>query len=145
LCRNDSRINELENAAPKCNILHYGSSGPTENDGTLHSVSEEEQAAFSSWLERMTKNVNVIFHFLKMAKIYMRNAKMDYCFGELLILFKIFCQNYVKIINCSAPGTIDMRAVNNCSKLTTFQINENINLALNSARAIGCNVILQAR
>ncbi|VDL88689.1 unnamed protein product [Schistocephalus solidus] len=46
-----------------------------------------------------------------------------------------------KIINCSAPDTIDLRALHRGSKLTRYQVMENITLALNSARAIGCNVV----
>ncbi|VDL64419.1 unnamed protein product [Hymenolepis diminuta] len=46
-----------------------------------------------------------------------------------------------KIINCSAPQTIDLRALHRGSRLTTYQVMENITLALNSARAIGCNVV----
>ncbi|CAH8288073.1 unnamed protein product, partial [Schistosoma turkestanicum] len=46
-----------------------------------------------------------------------------------------------KIINCSIPKTIDHRAMNRHFPLTTYQMHENITLALNSARAIGCNVV----
>ncbi|VDN16950.1 unnamed protein product [Dibothriocephalus latus] len=46
-----------------------------------------------------------------------------------------------KIINCSAPDTIDLRALHRGPKLTRYQVLENITLALNSARAIGCNVV----
>ncbi|CDS40079.1 plastin 2 [Echinococcus multilocularis] len=46
-----------------------------------------------------------------------------------------------KIINCSAPQTIDLRALHRGKRLTTYQVMENITLALNSARAIGCNVV----
>ncbi|KAG8580914.1 hypothetical protein GDO81_007478 [Engystomops pustulosus] len=45
-----------------------------------------------------------------------------------------------KMINLSQPETIDERAINT-TKLTPFTISENINLALNSASAIGCTVV----
>ena len=45
-----------------------------------------------------------------------------------------------KLINASVSSTIDERAINK-GKLNTFTIHENQTLALNSASAIGCNII----
>ncbi|EDL20942.1 mCG10241, isoform CRA_a [Mus musculus] len=45
-----------------------------------------------------------------------------------------------KMINLSEPDTIDERAINK-KKLTPFTVSENLNLALNSASAIGCTVV----
>ena len=45
------------------------------------------------------------------------------------------------MINKSCDNTIDERAINKGSKLSIYQIHENLTLALNSARAIGCNVV----
>ena len=45
------------------------------------------------------------------------------------------------LINDSAPETIDERALNIGDKLNKFKITENINLAINSAKAIGCSVV----
>lgn len=45
-----------------------------------------------------------------------------------------------KLINKAQPGTIDERAINK-KKLTVFQRNENLNLAINSAKSIGCVVV----
>ncbi|XP_004714150.1 plastin-2 [Echinops telfairi] len=45
-----------------------------------------------------------------------------------------------KMINLSVPDTIDERTINK-KKLTPFTIQENLNLALNSASAIGCHVV----
>nr|XP_006008768.1 PREDICTED: plastin-3 isoform X3 [Latimeria chalumnae] len=50
------------------------------------------------------------------------------------ILFRL------KMINLSVADTIDERAINK-KKLTPFTIQENLNLALNSASAIGCHVV----
>ena len=47
--------------------------------------------------------------------------------------------DHSKLINSSIPGTIDERAINR--KLNTYTIHENQTLALNSASAIGCNII----
>jgi len=46
-----------------------------------------------------------------------------------------------KLINASIKGTIDERAINKGANLNTFKITENQNLCINSAKAIGCNVI----
>jgi len=47
---------------------------------------------------------------------------------------------FSKLINQSAPDTIDERAINK-QKPNVYQRTENHNLALNSARSIGCAVV----
>ena len=52
-------------------------------------------------------------------------------------------KNYLfssKMINHSCPDTIDERAVNKKPN-TVYAKHENLTLALNSAQAIGCNVV----
>ena len=44
------------------------------------------------------------------------------------------------MVNKSQSGTIDERALNK-GKLSIYQIHENLTLALNSAQAIGCNIV----
>jgi plastin-1 len=46
-----------------------------------------------------------------------------------------------KLINSSVPGTIDERVLNTGKKLNPFQITENNNVVINSAKAIGCSVV----
>lgn len=46
-----------------------------------------------------------------------------------------------KLINDSVPDTIDERVLNVKNKLSNFQIIENNNVAINSAKAIGCSVV----
>uniref|UniRef100_A0A3B4B2Y2 Calmodulin n=1 Tax=Periophthalmus magnuspinnatus TaxID=409849 RepID=A0A3B4B2Y2_9GOBI len=57
-------------------------------------------------------------------------------------LFKAVSNGIIlcKLINHSVPDTIDERTIN-IEKLTAFTIQENLNLALNSASAIGCQVV----
>ena len=53
------------------------------------------------------------------------------------------CKNgilFCKLVNKSQENTIDERAINK-GKLSIYQIHENLTLALNSAQAIGCNVV----
>ena len=47
------------------------------------------------------------------------------------------------MINLSAPDTVDERAINKpqAGKLSLYKIHENMLLALNSARSIGCNIV----
>jgi len=51
----------------------------------------------------------------------------------------VFCCSM--LVNLSQPNTIDERAINRGAKLSIYQIHENLTLALNSAQAIGCNII----
>lgn len=46
-----------------------------------------------------------------------------------------------KLINCAQPGTIDERVINKGSNINVFKIKENLNLAVNAARSIGCQLI----
>lgn len=46
-----------------------------------------------------------------------------------------------KLINWAVPGTIDERGVNMKKGMNIYKITENQNIVLNSAKAIGCNVI----
>ena len=45
------------------------------------------------------------------------------------------------LINLSQPDTVDERAINRGAKLSIYQMHENLTLALNSAQAIGCNIV----
>jgi len=45
------------------------------------------------------------------------------------------------LINDAVPDTIDERVINNKDKMTTFMHTENLNLAINSAKGIGCSVV----
>ena len=50
---------------------------------------------------------------------------------------------FSKMINLSAPDTVDDRAINKPKdgKLSIYKVHENMTLALNSARSIGCNIV----
>jgi len=56
----------------------------------------------------------------------------------MLINICDFCCSY--LVNLAQPDTVDERAINK-GKLSIYQIHENLTLALNSAQAIGCNVV----
>jgi plastin-1 len=46
-----------------------------------------------------------------------------------------------KLINDAVPDTIDERVLNAGKKINSFQMTENNNIVINSAKAIGCSVV----
>ncbi|KAM9802436.1 plastin-2 isoform 1-T1 [Syngnathus typhle] len=103
--------------------------GTSEQAGTQHSYSEEEKVAFVNWINTSLENDPDCKHVLP------ADPDTDELFtavGDGIIL--------CKMINLSVADTIDERTINK-KKLTPFTIQENLNLALNSASAIGCHVV----
>lgn len=99
-------------------------------DSTTHSINEEEQEQF-------------VLHINSALK-----SDKDLA-GKLPIDSKSFSDLYekckdglvlAKLINHSVPDTIDERALNK-GKMNAFQITENQNVVVNSAKAIGCSVV----
>lgn len=95
-----------------------------------HSYSADEKEAF----------VNVINHNLRndtdLAHIIPINPENSDLFAA--------CESGVllcKLINAAVPGTIFERAINIRQNLNVFQVKENLNLAINAAKSIGCTVI----
>ncbi|XP_051791401.1 plastin-3 isoform X5 [Erpetoichthys calabaricus] len=110
-------------------ILAIGGTSELSSEGTQHSFSEEERYAFVNWINKALENDPDCKHVIPM------NPNTDSLFkavGDGIVL--------CKMINLSVPDTIDERAINK-KKLTPFTIQENLNLALNSASAIGCHVV----
>ena len=62
------------------------------------------------------------------------------CLFVCFVFVYLFVVFYSKLINNSVKDTIDERAINK-TKLNVYTINENQTLALNSASAIGCNIV----
>ncbi|XP_039622433.1 plastin-3 [Polypterus senegalus] len=110
-------------------ILAIGGTSELSSEGTQHSFSEEERYAFVNWVNKALENDPDCKHVIPM------NPNTDSLFkavGDGIVL--------CKMINLSVPDTIDERAINK-KKLTPFTVQENLNLALNSASAIGCHVV----
>uniref|UniRef100_A0A803YBT4 Plastin-3 n=2 Tax=Phasianidae TaxID=9005 RepID=A0A803YBT4_MELGA len=110
-------------------ICAIGGTSELSSEGTQHSYSEEEKYAFVNWINKALENDADCRHVIPM------NPNTDDLFkavGDGIVL--------CKMINLSVPDTIDERAINK-KKLTPFIIQENLNLALNSASAIGCHVV----
>ncbi|XP_043556275.1 plastin-2-like [Chiloscyllium plagiosum] len=100
------------------------------SEGTQHSYSEEERYAFVNWINTALEKDPDCQQLIPMDA----NSDTDLfaAVGNGIIL--------CKMINLSVPDTIDERTINK-KKLTPFTIQENLNLALNSASAIGCHVV----
>uniref|UniRef100_A0AAQ5ZDG8 Calponin-homology (CH) domain-containing protein n=1 Tax=Amphiprion ocellaris TaxID=80972 RepID=A0AAQ5ZDG8_AMPOC len=107
-----------------CNVA-----GTSEQSGTQHSYSEEEKVAFVNWINKALEKDGDCKHVLPMDP---DSNDLFTAMGDGIIL--------CKMINLSVPDTIDERTINK-KKLTPFTIQENLNLALNSASAIGCHVV----
>uniref|UniRef100_A0A8C0QPI6 Plastin 1 n=4 Tax=Canidae TaxID=9608 RepID=A0A8C0QPI6_CANLF len=110
-------------------ITAIGGTSSISSEGTQHSYSEEEKVAFVNWINKALEDDPDCKHLLPM------NPSDGSLFKSLADGI-LLC----KMINLSEPDTIDERAINK-KKLTPFTISENLNLALNSASAIGCTVV----
>lgn len=110
-------------------ILAIGGTSELSSEGTQHSFSEEERFAFVNWINTALEKDPDCKHVLPMDP---NTDSMFRAVGDGVVL--------CKMINLSVPDTIDERTINK-KKLTPFTTQENLNLALNSASAIGCHVV----
>lgn len=95
-----------------------------------HSIDEEE-------LEQFVLHINQV---LKQDADISDRANIDPHSHQLFQA----CQDGLvlsKLINDSAPDTIDERVLNMGPRLNPFQMTENNNVVINSAKAIGCSVV----
>ncbi|ESO12477.1 hypothetical protein HELRODRAFT_105374 [Helobdella robusta] len=114
----------------KSGITTFGGMSQTSAEGTTHTVRNEEQVAFANWIN---KNFGEDPECKKYLPINPDNNELfTKCNDGVL---------YCKLVNNSQPGTVDERTINRAAKLSIYQIHENLNLALNSASSIGCNII----
>ncbi|CAH1245696.1 PLS3 [Branchiostoma lanceolatum] len=108
-------------------IVKKGGMSAVSEEGTTHSYSEEEKTAFADWINSNLADDEDCKPYLD----------IDVNSDELWTKIQdgiLLC----KMINLACPGTIDERAINT-GKLNQYKTTENLNLALNSASAIGCN------
>ncbi|NWT48620.1 PLSI protein, partial [Chroicocephalus maculipennis] len=113
----------------KQGITAIGGTSAISSEGTQHSYAEEEKVAFVNWINKALQDDPDCKHLLPMNP---SDASLFKSLADGILL--------CKMINFSQPDTIDERAINK-KKLTPFTISENLNLALNSASAIGCTVV----
>ncbi|KAJ3588827.1 hypothetical protein NHX12_009681 [Muraenolepis orangiensis] len=110
-------------------ILAIGGTSEQSSEGTQHSFSEEERFAFVNWINSALEKDPDCKHLLPMDP---NTESLFQAMGDGVLL--------CKMVNLSVPDTIDERTINK-KKLTMFTTQENLNLALNSASAIGCHVV----
>ncbi|XP_063075569.1 plastin-1 [Engraulis encrasicolus] len=113
----------------KDGIFSFGGTSGISSEGTQHSYSDEEKVAFVNWINKSLAKDPDCRSLLPM------DPETDSLFKSVKDGI-LLC----KMINLSQPDTIDERVLNT-KKLTTFTMNENLMLALNSASAIGCTVV----
>ena len=93
--------------------------------GSVHTLLNEEQAAFADWINDTMGSDKDVAHKLKIEETGddMYNKMDD---GVILC----------KMINLAAPDTIDERVINTGQKISIFKQHENLTLAINSAKVI---------
>ncbi|KAK7895601.1 hypothetical protein WMY93_020926 [Mugilogobius chulae] len=109
-------------------IVSIGGTSEISSAGTTHTIGEEERRAFANYINVSLKDDPDCARL----PINPENDSLFKAVSDGIIL--------CKLINHSIPETIDERTINT-KKLTAFTIQENLNLALNSASAIGCQVV----
>nr|XP_043896906.1 plastin-2-like [Solea senegalensis] len=110
-------------------IVAIGGTSTISSEGTQHSISEQERFAFANYINSSLETDPDCAHVLPIDP-------------NTAALFKAVADGIVlcKLINLSVPDTIDERTITK-KRLNQFTTQENLNLALNSASAIGCQVV----
>jgi hypothetical protein len=110
-------------------VMKMGGTTEASAAGTTHSFTEDESLAFIDWINFQLSGDPDLKSHLPIAE-------------DQADLFKKMHDGIIlcKLINNSVKDTIDERAINK-SKLNVYTIHENQTLALNSASAIGCNIV----
>lgn len=112
-------------------VQAVGGTSTSSAEGTRHSFSDDEQIGFSDWINSVLEEDPD----LKDKYLPIKEDDKD-------SLFKAVKDGILmcKLINWACPGTVDERAINK-TKLNVYNIHENQTLVLNSAMAIGCNIV----
>lgn len=96
----------------------------------MHTYSVEEKIAFSEHINLCMRGNSLVGRHLPL------DVEGDDLFTKIndgLIL--------CKLINLASMDTIDERALNCKESINVYQRTENINLALNAAKSIGCQIV----
>jgi len=98
--------------------------------GASHSFADEEKESFAEHINMALKDDADLSH--KLPLVPTDNSIFERSTDGLLLC---------KLINYAVPDTIDERVLNKKPKLTVFEVTENNNVLINSAKAIGCSVV----
>ena len=93
--------------------------------GSVHTLLNEEQAAFADWINDTMASDKDVMHKLKIDET---GDDMYKKIDDGVIL--------CKMINLAAPDTIDERVINTGQKISIFKQHENLTLAINSAKVM---------
>ncbi|OLY84265.1 Fimbrin [Smittium mucronatum] len=99
-----------------------------QNESSAHTINQDEKEEFTNHINLTLDGDPNIGYRLPIDPTTMQ------IFDEYGLILS-------KLINHSAPDTIDERVLNKGKKLSPFQITENNNVVVNSAKAIGCSVV----
>lgn len=114
--------------APPENVdLILGSNASAE--GTAHTISHEEQRAFSNWINT---HLGEDKDLKRLLPIHPEGHNLYEKVHDGVLL--------CKLVNSACPGTIDERVINK-TNLKVFRRRENLTLAINSAESIGCSMV----
>eukprot|EP00999_Lentomonas_sp_LEN2_P000702 NODE_169_length_2013_cov_82.082715_g145_i0.p1 GENE.NODE_169_length_2013_cov_82.082715_g145_i0~~NODE_169_length_2013_cov_82.082715_g145_i0.p1 ORF type:complete len:468 (+),score=165.70 NODE_169_length_2013_cov_82.082715_g145_i0:157-1560(+) len=123
----DSAFGTVVKKAGNLNVL--GGTSKASASGTAHSYSDDEKIAFTDWINYVLEGDPELKNVLPISEE--GDGLFDACKSGILLC---------KLINDAVPDTVDERAINKKAK-HSVEISENQTLMLNSARAIGCNVV----
>ncbi|RUS33864.1 calponin homology domain-containing protein [Jimgerdemannia flammicorona] len=100
------------------------------NQNTSHTINEDERTEFTHHINSQLDGDRDIGKKLPIPTNTMQ--LFDECRDGLILC---------KLINDAVPDTIDERVLNTGKKINQFQMIENNNIVINSAKAIGCSVV----
>lgn len=103
------------------------------NANVSHTINEDERSEFTNHINSVLEGDSDIGHRLPIPTNTMQ--LFDECRDGLILC---------KLINDSVPDTIDMRVLNKPKPrkpINSFQMTENNNIVISSAKAIGCSVV----
>ena len=97
---------------------------------SYHTYSDDETAVFANIINQTLQNDPELGSLIPINPS--NNEIFRKCGNGVLLC---------KLINAATPGTIFEKAINNRPNINIFQIKENLNLAINAAKSIGCTVV----
>ncbi|KAI8388605.1 fimbrin [Radiomyces spectabilis] len=100
------------------------------NANVTHTINEDERTEFTRHINGVLAGDRHVGHRLPIPTNTMQ--LFDECRDGLILC---------KLINDAVPDTIDERVLNAGKKINNFQMVENNNIVINSAKAIGCSVV----
>ncbi|KAI3389677.1 hypothetical protein SNEBB_008935 [Seison nebaliae] len=106
-----------------------------EESNSYHTVEHRERIAFATWMNNNLRDDPHLSLNTHPIDVNSTDDLYKKCTNGILLC---------KLINLAVPSTIDVRTINTSKKsneLNVYEKHENIQLALNSAESIGCNVI----